>query len=196
MRRILPILLPTLLAIVIAALMLRDAAHAQVIGAPSGTVGMPAMGTTSPLGVPGTISGPIQAGIPLGSTEINPGGLSPMPFTACPTLPSGTFDGGGLAGCTATSTQMQPGGSTQPTPAPGSDPTLAGANIPLSATETTTNAGLSPPLTVLGIVPTTTIGAPSTTAPSIMTSPTVMAPATTSPTMTTPATTLPSLLGQ
>jgi hypothetical protein len=187
MRRILPILLPAVMAIVAAALMLLHAARAQTIGAPSVGMGIPAMGTTSPLGVPGATSAPTSAGVPLGSTEINPGGLSPMPATTCLSGSSGTFDGGGLTGCSASSTQMQPGVGAQPIPAPGSDPTLAGANIPLSATETTTNAGLSPPITVLGAVPGTVPGTTVGVAPmNTMTSPTMALPTITTPTMTTP----------
>jgi hypothetical protein len=167
MRRILPILLPTLLAIVTAALMLLHAARAQTVGAPSAGMGVPAMGATSPLGLPGATSTPATSGIPLGSTEINPGGLSPMPLTACPTLPSGTFDGGGLTGCTATVLQPSAGSSAPPLPASGGDPALSGANIPLSATETT-NLGLSPPITGPGTIPgaatsSTTMAAPTAT---------------------------------
>jgi hypothetical protein len=187
------LILPTLAAI----LTLSGAAHAQSLGTPS------AMNATSPLGVPGatstTVSTPTASGIPLGATEINPGGLSPMPFAACPTPSSGTFDGGGLTSCTATVVQPSMSGGA-PLPAAGSAPTLSGANIPLSATETT-NLGLSPPVTVLGTVPTvpsTTIGlAPMNTMTSpMMTSPTMAMPTLTSPTMTTPTTALPSIQGQ
>jgi len=157
------LILPTLAAI----LTFSGAAHAQNLGNPS------AMGATSPLGVPGATSTPAPSGIPLGATEINPGGLSPMPLATCPTVPGGTFDGGGLSGCTATAAQPSMG-SDVPLPTPGSAPTLSGANIPLNALETT-SAGISPPIAV----PSTTIGVPIT---NMMTSPT-----TTAPTMTVPA---------
>src|ERR1700758_3022657 len=46
----------------------------------------PGMGATSPLGVPGS-SAPSGSnsptGIPLGATEIDPGGLSPAPLSNC-----------------------------------------------------------------------------------------------------------------
>jgi len=162
------LILPTLAAI----LTFSGAAHAQNLGNPS------AMGATSPLGVPDATSTPATPGIPLGATEINPGGLSPMPLTACATMTGGTFDGGGLTGCTATIFQPSALGSAPPLPTPGSAPTLSGANIPLGATQTT-NAGLSPPITVPGTVPSTIVGMPTT---NTMTSPT-----TTLPTMTLPS---------
>ena len=88
------LILPTLAAI----LTLSGAVHAQNLGTPS-AMGGPAMGATSPLGVPGTIAmTPAPSGIGLGATEINSSGLSPMPLATCPTVPSGTFDGGDPAG--------------------------------------------------------------------------------------------------
>ena len=48
------------------------------------TVISPAMGATSPLGIPGALTGvtsPVgPVGIPLGASELSPGGLSPAPF--------------------------------------------------------------------------------------------------------------------
>src|SRR5262245_29668719 len=93
-------------------------AHAQ------STIGAPGMPATSPLGIPGSTSAASAAGIPLGATEINPGGLSPMPVTgsgancvgmigsSTGTAPaqmagsatagaSSSFDGGGLTGIAA-----------------------------------------------------------------------------------------------
>jgi len=150
------LILPTIAAI----LAFSGAVHAQSLGGPP-AMGAPAMGATSPLGIPGATSMPAQPAIPLGATEIDSGGLSPMPLATCPTLPSGTFDGGGLTGCTATNSPLA-GGSAPPLPTPGSVPTLSGANIPLGATQTT-NAGLSPPIIVPSTVPGTTIGMPTTT---------------------------------
>ena len=40
----------------------------------------PAMGATSPLGIPGAASPVGPVGIPLGATSLAPGGLSPAPF--------------------------------------------------------------------------------------------------------------------
>ena len=153
MRRILPTL-AVLLAI-------SGMAHAQTPG------GTPAMGTTSPLGVPGTSVMPQTAlmpgtaATPLAATELNPGGLSPMP-PSCSTGANAMFDGGGLTGCPSSASQLMPNGTSMaPAPAPGTTPTLIGGAIPLGATETT-NAGLSPTIIVPGIVPGLTAG-PSAT---------------------------------
>jgi hypothetical protein len=166
MRRILPILA--------AILTLSGAAYAQVPG------NSPAMGATSPLGVLGATTAPATSGIPLGATEINPGGLSPMPLTTCATTSTattnGTFDGGGLTGCTATTSQPSLSGTASPLTTPGSDPTQSGSAIPLNATEIT-NGGISP-----------LIVAPSTT-PTMMVTPTM----TTTPTMRSPTMTAPGL---
>jgi hypothetical protein len=157
MRRI----LPTLAAI----LTLSGAAHAQVPG------NSPVMGATSPLGVLGATTAPATSGIPLGATDINPGGLSPMPLATCPTTSTttsnGTFDGGGLTGCTATTFAPSLSGTTSPLAAPGSDPTQSGGAIPLNATEIN-NGGISPfivgPTTMPGVpTPSTTMAVPTAT---------------------------------
>ena len=44
------------------------------------TPNRPAMGFTSPLGILGATSAVGPIGIPLGATELTPGGLSPAPF--------------------------------------------------------------------------------------------------------------------
>jgi hypothetical protein len=177
-----------ILATLAAILTLSGAAHAQVPG------NSPAMGATSPLGMPGAGTAPVTSGIPLGATEINPGGLSPMPDalagTACPsnstTTSSGTFDGGGLTGCTAAS-QPSLSGTASPLAAPGSDPAQNGATIPLNATEIT-NGGISPPIVApMTVAPSTTSTiSPTMTSPS-MTVPPMTVPSMTSPTFTPPA---------
>jgi hypothetical protein len=121
-----------------------------------------AMGATSPLGVLGTngTSGTTVSAIPLGSTEIDPGGLSPAPTLACgasgsigsqssgtnnttSTSAAGTiFDGGGLdmtSGCTSSSA----GATGLSTPGASSSGSVMGSSIPLGATETS-SAGVSP----------------------------------------------------
>ena len=170
MRRI----LPTLAAI----LTLSGAAHAQVPGAPSAG-NTSAMGTTSPLGVPGPTSSATPAGIPLNATEIDPGGLSPLPSTACTTTPAGTFDGGGLTSCTTAAAQLSTSGTASPLATPGSDPAQTGATIPLNAIEIT-NAGVSPLITV---PTTTTVG---TTTTNSATLPTMLSPVAPSPTVNLP----------
>src|SRR5882724_571063 len=104
----------SLIAAILPALVVCNAATAQVSGMASPT---PTMGTTSPLGT-GTGSAVSQTGIPLGSTEMASPGISPAPSgvtgtismptsgTTCSTLgtsPTGmfgstsSFDGGGMA---------------------------------------------------------------------------------------------------
>src|SRR5690242_9416336 len=102
-------------AVVAAFLFISGAAEAQSSMSTSG------MGTTSPLGVPGASGGSYSTGIPLGATEIDPGGLSPMAGTNCgglstgsATASSGTFDGGGLTmGSSSSSTTGCSTGSSQ-----------------------------------------------------------------------------------
>jgi hypothetical protein len=163
-------------ALVIAAVLLLGcpSLQAQSVVTPSG------LGATSPLGIPGSISstgssgsigtilpsiGSRGTGIPLGATEIDPGGLGQLP--GCGTIGStdltssgmpGTFDGGGLSGsglsssgCTTGSTiagsrGLASGGSV--TSLGGSTgSTLGGSAIPLGSTEINPG-GLSPPLTI------------------------------------------------
>jgi hypothetical protein len=102
------------------------------------------------------MSVPASPAIPLGSTEINPGGLSPMPLATCLATSGGTFDGGGLMGCATSAGQLSPNGVTGssmgslPTATP--DPSLSGGNLPLGAIETG-NAGLSPLLPAPSTMP-------------------------------------------
>src|ERR1700755_3486543 len=118
-----------LVAAVLPALVICNAANAQVSGVVSPT---PSMGATSPLGIT-TGSAVSPTGIPLGSTEIASPGVSPAPIvtgmvsmpgssTSCSILgtsPSGmygstaTYDGGGMAmGTTAPATAATSGMST------------------------------------------------------------------------------------
>jgi len=133
-----------------------DAARAQA---------SPGMGATSPLSQGATLS-PSQSAIPLGATEINPGGLSPSP---CPgtSIPGtsaargiagqiGVFDGGGLdvdasassacgaitlGGPAAANLAAPPGGFA------GGGTMTIGGPIPLGATELS-STGLSATITV------------------------------------------------
>src|SRR5438067_12768608 len=87
-------------------------AHAQ------STTTMPAIGATSPLGVPGSTSAGIQTGIPLGATEINPGGLGLAPLgtladtSSCSTVPSSSSIGAASTepAMSATSSPFDDGG--------------------------------------------------------------------------------------
>jgi len=159
-------------AVLAAFLFMYGAAAAQ---SPPSTSGM---GTTSPLGVPGT-SGASGTGIPLGATEIDPGGLSPMPGSNCSPAAgsSGTFDGGGLTtgsgtGCAPGSSQASSAGAASPQSG-NTSPTLIGGGIPLGATETGTS-GLSP----LIATPAPTVSTPGVGTPLSSTTGSMSAPAT------------------
>src|SRR5271165_498694 len=143
-----------LLVITTAVLITCGSGHAQTL------MSTPAIGTTSPLGVPGSSASAGSAGIGLGATEIDSGGLSPVPGANCGATASysgsgstsgasSTFDGGGMAagssaagatGCTTTSSGMASNGSASMSPAGTS---LSGGGIPLGATELD-SAGVSP----------------------------------------------------
>jgi hypothetical protein len=92
----------------LAALLLGCGTAAAQLAPP--TPGAPAMGATSPLGIPGATSSVGPVGIPMGATELSPGGLSPAPLdptaSSNPCFSAGlpnattstngsTFDGGG-----------------------------------------------------------------------------------------------------
>jgi hypothetical protein len=123
----------------------------------------PTIAATSPLGLLGSSSS-IGTGVPLGATEIDPGGLSPL--GAC--VPSdlstqgasatnsssagSTFDGGGLANtgsitssCTSGTPNVTPTGIASPLS--GATSNLAGGAIPLGATGLD-SGGLSPMIAV------------------------------------------------
>jgi hypothetical protein len=128
MRALLPVRL-SVIAAVLAALFVCNAAMAQVSGMASPT---PTIGTTSPLGL-GTSTTVSPTGIPLGSTEVASPGVSPAPgdatgtismpgsSTTCSTIgtaPSSmfgstaSFDGGGMAMGTAAPATATSGMST------------------------------------------------------------------------------------
>jgi hypothetical protein len=139
----------------------------------------PALGAVSPLGIPGAsygtgastgMSGP-SAGIGLGATEINPGGISPAVSPSCisgssssgmASGSSSSFDGGGLSGigssgmttgCVSTAVGSATGTALPPSSVGSS--ALSGT-IPLGSTELT-NAGVSP---LIG-VPAPNVGIPA-----------------------------------
>jgi hypothetical protein len=130
----------------------------------------PGMGMTSPLGGTGSVG---QVGIPMGSTELNPGGLSPGPLgstggtslcgtngtsvtgSATPGMggsgtaaSSSTFDGGGNVGVSGPCSSVPSGGTVSGTQSTFTSGTTAGSTlgigtIPLGATELG-GAGISP----------------------------------------------------
>jgi hypothetical protein len=171
--------MPRLPAIIAALLLTCGASQAQT------STGTSAMGATSPLGIPGSAgaSGTSVTGIPLGATEIDPGGLSPSSLncgmngfsplststgsgmTGTTTSTSSTFDGGGstLSGCTSASTSVSSSGTASPlsTPGTGSSFTLNGGTVPLGSTEIN-SGGISPMITVPApAIPTYSIPAPT-----------------------------------
>jgi len=156
-----------LLVITAALLISCGAGHAQ------NAMSTPAIGPTSPLGSLGSLgsSGSMGTGLPLGATEVDPGGLSPATGTNCSASGGGsglagtsgagttsTFDGGGLSGSSTisasgcTSSQvLSSGGTASPlsNPSGSSSLTLGGGAIPLGATEMD-SGGVSPMITVPG----------------------------------------------
>jgi len=120
----------------------------------------PAIGMTSPLGMPGSQTFGQPTGIPLGATEINPGGLSPTapPVGTATCIASSsagvsgtqsTFDGGGMGACPTGSTGMGSvagAGTSSGTIGMGMM-TAPRGTIPLGSTELN-NGGVSPLIAV------------------------------------------------
>jgi hypothetical protein len=100
------------------------------------------MGITSPLGTVTSNPSSASSAIPLGATELNPPGLSPL-VMPCPNSASNAqFDGGGSgisSGCGSTTANGSPGTSTGSMfDAPTSGSTAGSSNgsgIPLGATD-------------------------------------------------------------
>lgn len=135
-------------------------------------INSPGMGATSPLGILGSTSPGLTTGIPLGATEIDPGGLGPTPIGPMSTgssclgttssSSSGTaggagtgttssFDGGGMGSAVTSSSCSLPSsnavssaGAASPLSNPGASATtsLNGGVVPLGATEIN-SAGIS-----------------------------------------------------
>ena len=110
----------------------------------------PAMGPTSPLGIPGAMSPVGPVGIPFGATSLSPSGLSPAPFdptasnNPCSSvIPSGLSSGamGSSASCGFAPTSGTASGTSSP--GGGIAVSVGNSGIPLGATELD-NAGLSP----------------------------------------------------
>ena len=75
-------------------------------------VGAPAMGATSPLGVLGATSSVGPVGIPMGATELAPGGLSPAPLD--PTASTDPCFSAGVSSTTTGSTSTFDGSGMNP----------------------------------------------------------------------------------
>ena len=153
-----------------------------------------ALGATSPLSGLGSPTSGAPTGIPLGATEIDPGGLSPLPCSSAAfsslagSSQSGaaagtTFDGGGMfsSGCNAApAATVSSTGNVSPlfTPGATSGSLLSGGSIPFGATEID-NGGVSPMITIpspdlpsqmtvqaLGVTSITTVPTVSSASPS------------------------------
>lgn len=128
-------------------------AHAQSVMSPSG------LGPTSPLGVPGSSASSgsnSPTGIPLGATEIDPGGLSPAPlsnfstsgFTANSGMSSGMtgLNGSGIGSTSTMGSTFDGGGFGSTTTSPGASvntATSTGTASPLSTMGTSSNFTLN-----------------------------------------------------
>jgi hypothetical protein len=122
------------------------------------TTASPAMGATSPLGVPGTQSTVGAVGIPFGSTELSPGGLSPAPLdpTASTAGCSGTGNSGN--GAIASGTSFDGGGintstvGTSAASACNSNDSASGTTASASSVSGVTASG-APGLPSVGAIP-------------------------------------------
>src|SRR5829696_967244 len=157
----------TRLLLTIAAILLSCGAGQAQSRSNSAISTSPALGATSPLGTLGSSASGSPTGIPLGATQLNPGGLSPMPCTPTSaslavasssmaqsmSSPGFTFDGGGMdsSGCaTGSTTPLSSTGNASPFYTSGATlgSPLSGGTIPLGATEVD-SGGVSPMITVL-----------------------------------------------
>ena len=129
------------------------------------TTTIPGIGLTSPLGIPGStasVSG-LPTGIPLGATEINPGGIGPMPIG--PTTPtasclgigsssSGTMIGSAGLGTMATGAMSGTmtgglsgtGGTTSSFDGGGMGSALTSGGCPLPSSSVVSSAGTASPM--------------------------------------------------
>jgi hypothetical protein len=119
-----------------------------IAAAQAQTTTTPGMGPTSPLNVPSADSSSSNStssglgGIPLGSTEINTPGVSPL-IMPCPSASSNAaFDGGGSnqsnncgSGASTTSASNAPSTSGAGGMSPGSSGSVVGSGITLGATD-------------------------------------------------------------
>jgi hypothetical protein len=111
---------------------------ANALSAQTGST--PGMGATSPLGSDaetGTSMSNIQANIPMGATELDPSGISPLAMP-CPTMSAtGSFDGGGVATSTvcgsASTTTDSSGMGVATSGLSGSDASATGAGVTASS---------------------------------------------------------------
>ena len=151
------------------------------------TVISPAMGATSPLGIPGALTGvtsPVgPVGIPLGASELSPGGLSPAPLdptastNSCSSSvgngSSSTFDGAGVSTSTTASCSVGASTGTASGTLPTSSldgatgSTVSAGTIPLGATELD-SGGLSPLVAPPTFGSSCVVGSPTTMTAAIL----------------------------
>ena len=150
------------------------------------TVISPAMGATSPLGIPGALTGvtsPVgPVGIPLGASELSPGGLSPAPFdptastNSCSSVgnsSSSTFDAAGVstnptASCSVGASTGTASGTLSTSSLDGvTGSTVSAGTIPLGATELD-SGGLSPLVPPPTFGSSCVVGSPTTTTAAVL----------------------------
>jgi hypothetical protein len=112
----------------------------------------PSIGLTSPLGIPGSTSPGSPTGIPLGATEIDPGGIGPTPIgptsssSTCVSTSSSTGVDSGAAGGTMGTTSLFDGGGIS------SATTSSSCSLPSSSA--VSSAGTASPLSTPGVTAT------------------------------------------
>jgi hypothetical protein len=116
-----------------------------IVAAQAQTTTTPGMGPTSPLGAPSSGNSSFSSsglgGIPLGSTEINTPGVSPLMMPCPNTNSNSAFDGGGSglsSNCGSTSFNNSgsgAGGTVSGSNGPVTGPDVVGSGIPLGATD-------------------------------------------------------------
>jgi hypothetical protein len=159
----------------------------------------PGMGATSPLGTGSSGFNTQSNGIPLGATELNPGGLSPSPCAGMTASGNGvagalsTFDGGSVisnsSACTSSTAGNSAGiGGTPQAGATTGGPTAGNSTIPLGSTELGA-AGESPVTTnPAPSIPNPSIPNPSTSGPNVGVMPAPSLPGPSSPPPSSPTT--------
>jgi hypothetical protein len=130
-----------------------SAAHAQsaMIGAGIGTTSPLATSSLGILGSSATGGSNSPTGIPLGATEIDPGGLSPAPISSCNTSGSAAYSGMslGTTGSSGSGMASMPVGSAFDGGGFGSTTTSACASTSASASSAA-SGGLASPLSSMG----------------------------------------------
>ena len=135
----------------------------------------PAMGLTSPLGIPSAASPVGPVGIPFGATSLSPSGLSPAPFdpTAINKLCSSAMPSGLSSGAMSSPSNFGVApttGTASGTSSVGVATSVGRSGIPLGSTELG-SAGLSPMITSPAPSSPLLLGASPAASPSVLATP-------------------------